>query len=107
MSDIKMEGVIMFYLNYNPDIEGVTLREQVELFKELNAEFIKELEIETCYRVAIVPTTKEASRVEKMDFAHPFPRFVPNNTDIRENEQNKLLIKQIMEKRYKTDEGDK
>ena len=101
MSENKMNGVIMFFLNYNPDIDGVSIRDQVELFKELNAGFIEELERETQYRVSIIPTTKEASRVEKLDFEHPFPRFVPNNVDIRETEQNKNFIKEIMERKFK------
>jgi len=99
----KGNGVIVFYLNYNPNIEGLSFKDQVEIFKELNADFIKQLEVESNYRVAIVPTTKESCRVEKMDFDHPFPRFVPNNVDVRENEQNRLLIKQFMEKKYKED----
>ena len=106
MSEKNMKGVVVFFINHNPDIEGVSFGDQIRLFKELNAEFIQKLEEESHYRVAIVPATKEACRVEKVDFEHPFPRFVPNNVDIKENEQNKLLIKQIMEKRYKSDEDD-
>ncbi|CAE7860279.1 unnamed protein product [Symbiodinium microadriaticum] len=103
----KMNGVIMFYLNYSPDIEGVSLREHVDIFKELNAEFIKQLESETYYRVVIVPTTNEASRVEKMDFDHPFPRFMPNSVDIQETEQNKKFIREIMEKKFVHKKEDK
>lgn len=103
----KSIGVIIFYLNYNPDIEGLSFKDQVEIFKELNSDFIKQLEVECNYRVAIVPTTKESCRVEKMDFDCPFPRFVPNNVDVRENEQNKLLIKKLIEKRYKNEEEKK
>lgn len=99
-------GVIVFFLNYNPEIEGVTFEEQIRMFKELNKEFIEFINGSTKYRVAIVPTTKEACRVEKIDFDSPFPRFVPNHADIKETEQNKILVRQIMEKRYRKDDDE-
>lgn len=104
MSENKTKGIIVFFLNYNSNIEGVSFKDQIDMFKELNSEFIKKIEEETNYRVSIVPTTKEASRIEKVDFDHPFPRFVPNNVDIRENEQNKMMVRQIMERKYKINE---
>jgi len=102
----NLKGVVVFFLNYNPDIEGVTFKEQIEMFKDLNSEFIKDIQEESNYLVSVVPTTKEACRVEKVDFDHPFPRFVPSNMDIRENEENKLMIRQIMEKKYKNNDED-
>jgi hypothetical protein len=32
---------------------------------------------ESNYQIMIVPTTKEACRVEKIDFDKPFPRYIP------------------------------
>jgi hypothetical protein len=39
----------------------------------------------------IVPTTKEASRIEKVDFEMPFPRFAPKAETNSASIVNKLL----------------
>jgi len=39
------------------------------------------------YQIVIVPTTKEATRIEKVDYEAPFPRLVP-----KANEKTKPII---------------
>lgn len=74
-----MQGVITFYLNY--DIEKQKAQELINVFKQENKELLEELP-KAGFFVAVVPTTNEATRVEKVDFEFPFPRFAPRKADI-------------------------
>ena len=61
-----------------------------EFCTKCNKELFDEIKESTQYRIAIVPTTKEACRIEKIDFDKPFPRFPPrNNIDSNRSSQSK------------------
>lgn len=68
-----MKGIIFIYINYQLE-NGQEGSQVAQMFKEINKELfdgIKEME----YNIVIVPCTKEACRVEKVDFDMPFPRY--------------------------------
>lgn len=72
-----MQGIVTFYVNVNPD-EGLDVTQTIELFRNANKELLESAK-ESDYQIAIVPTTKEACRVEKVDFDKPFPRAISLN----------------------------
>lgn len=72
----NLEGVIVFYVNFVKE-EQVNRLEYLKSVRELNQIWIDRIEQEGRYAVMMVPTVAEASRVEKIDFNAPFPRFVP------------------------------
>lgn len=77
-----MKGIVTFYVNIHPS-EGQDVAAIVEIFKTANKELIERVNKESDYVVAVVPTSKEACRVEKIDFEKPFPRSIPmNNREI-------------------------
>lgn len=73
-----MKGILTFYINFHPDL-GQDVSQTIEIFRQINKSLFDEINSESEYRVAIVPTTKEACRIEKIDFDKPFPRSVPKN----------------------------
>jgi hypothetical protein len=83
-----MQGIITFYINFHPDL-GQDVEKTIEIFKQMNKDLIDHINKDSGYLVAIVPTTKESCRIEKVDFDKPFPRFVPNYTNITDAEKRK------------------
>jgi hypothetical protein len=75
------KGFIVFYINFFPE-QGQNVDETITLIRNQNKALLDQLKADGEYDVMFVPTTKEASRVEKVDFDAPFPRFVPNSTKI-------------------------
>lgn len=70
---MKLKGIIFIYINYQLENgqDGVQVS---QMFKEINKNLfdgIKEMD----YNIVVVPCTKEACRVEKVDFDKPFPRY--------------------------------
>lgn len=63
-----MKGILVFYINYHPD-EGETASDCINFVHNQNLELIEALAVEADYRVMFVPTTHEACRVVKVDFA--------------------------------------
>lgn len=70
------KGILMFYINFVPD-SGVTVEQTTDLFRSQNKELLEKLKAAGDYEVMFVPTVKEATRVEKVDFDQPYPRFIP------------------------------
>jgi|GEM_PF-6538785 hypothetical protein len=84
-----MKGIVTFYINYHPDL-GQDLVQTIEVFKQVNKDLFEAIQNESEYRVAVVPTTKEACRIEKVDFDKAFPRFVPRtHSDLEYLERRK------------------
>lgn len=84
-----MKGIVTFYINIHPS-EGQDIATVIELFKQQNKEVFDKINQESDYVAAIVPTTKEACRVEKVDFDKPFPRSVPmTNKEIERIEKRR------------------
>lgn len=89
-----MIGIITFYINFHPELEQ-DVQQTIDMFRLCNKELFDEIKESTQYRIAIVPTTKEACRIEKIDFDKPFPRFSPrNNMDSNRSLQSKEVSKQ-------------
>lgn len=74
--DSACKGFISIFLNFHPELK-LDVNSVVALTQAVNEEAIKEIAADAQFDVIIVPTTKEASRVEKVDYDSPFPRFVP------------------------------
>lgn len=84
-----MKGIVTFYINIHPT-EGQDIATIVEVFKTANKDLLERVNKESDYVVAVVPTTKEACRVEKIDFEKPFPRSIPmNNKEIEALEKRR------------------
>ena len=76
-----MKGIMTFYMNVE-EVDDGKESEYLDLMKRTNADLIQKLE-ESGYGVMIVPVEKESSRVEKIDFNMPFPRYIlPQSHDI-------------------------
>lgn len=83
-----MKGIITFYINYQPGL-GQVAEQCIEVFRSCNKDLIEKIHNETGYHVAVIPTTNESCRLERMDFDKPFPRFVPYHVDIAEVERRR------------------
>jgi hypothetical protein len=55
--------------------------EVMPMVYKINEEAIRIIAEDGQYQLMIVPTTKEASRIEKVDYEMPFPRFVPKKIE--------------------------
>jgi hypothetical protein len=62
-----MKGIITFYINYHPE-ENQNPKDLVELFKEINKDLLENINKEQKYGIAIIPTTKESCRIDKINF---------------------------------------
>ena len=81
MADKKLKGIAVLYVNLFPDL-GQQLEPTLIMVKEMNRPLIKKLSMDAKYACLIIPTTKEASRVEKIDYDAPFPRYMPQSADV-------------------------
>lgn len=80
-----MKGILIFYVNTHPD-QNIQPAAMVEMFKAANKELIDRVNKESDYQIAFFPCTKEACRVEKVDFDQPFPRYSPRSHHDLNNE---------------------
>lgn len=88
MGGTRLNGIIVFYINFFPE-NGQDAETTINLVRNQN-KALEERVKESGYDLMFVPTTKEASRVEKIDFDQPFPRYVKNNVDpISKDEDSK------------------
>lgn len=71
-----LTGVITMFINFSTEMD-VDVAETLNLIREVNKEIFEEIEKNAGYKVLMVPTTKEGSRIEKIDWDLPFPRIVP------------------------------
>lgn len=78
-----MRGFITFFVNYHPELNQ-TADEIVNMHKIHNKVVVEKVQ-EAGYEVMFVACTKEACRVEKVDFDQPFPRYVPGRNRLIEN----------------------
>ena len=62
-----MKGIIVIYVNYHPE-DGETAADCINFIHNQNKELIEAMAREADYRAMFVPTTKEACRIEKIDF---------------------------------------
>ena len=82
---MALKGFITFYVNFFPEL-GQDVKSTLDLALSYNKEAIEKIRAAD-YEVMFVATTKEASRIEKIDLDKPHPRFIPsgkvevNNSD--------------------------
>lgn len=81
-----MKGFIVFFVNFFPE-QGQDVEATINVIRNQNKAIIDKITTETGYEVMFVPTTKEATRVEKVDFDKPFPRFMRGATPVLETEE--------------------
>jgi hypothetical protein len=77
---MALKGFITFYINFFPEL-GQDVKPILDLTQNYNKEVIDKLRA-VDYEVMFVPTTKEASRVEKVDLDQPHPRFVTGKVEL-------------------------
>lgn len=85
----NINGILMLYMNMESGLSDEETERRMEVFKRFNKDLIEGINNSTSYKVMIVPTTKEACRIEKVDFDLPFPRFVSRHVDIAEIERRR------------------
>jgi hypothetical protein len=99
-----MNGIIVFYMNFHPEHNQDPLQ-AIDLLRKVNQELFDKINKDGHYNVAIVPCTKEACRVEKIDFDKPFPRYASKtHVDLNEDEKRKLERERIRLENRKTGE---
>ena len=80
-----MKGIVVFYINFESfDLEKIT--PILKLIKSENQPIVDKV-LEDGYSVMFVATQNEASRVEKIDFDMPFPRYIAPHMDITKHEE--------------------
>lgn len=72
----KLKGIITFYINFHPEHDQ-DVQASIDIVFKANKEVIDRINAGGDYLVMVIPTTKEACRVEKVDFEKPFPRYLP------------------------------
>jgi len=103
-----LKGVMMVYVNYFPELNQ-TLEGTVNFAKSINAELYDKIR-ENGYEVMFIGTTKEGTRVEKIDFDAPFPRSIlpkmdiVDYSDIEKSIKTRLINKNISLKMKNVDE---
>jgi hypothetical protein len=79
----EFKGFMSLFVNFHPEVR-LDVQETINLIKTLNAESISKIVEDGQYQLIFVPTTKEASRIEKVDLESPFPRFISRNVSKRD-----------------------
>ncbi len=100
-----LKGFITLYVNFWPDV-GIDTKEVLNLIRTLNQESLSAIAQDGQFQFMIVPTMKEASRVEKVDLDDPFPRLVPKAVEARKKKINVLAPKVAVNKTVKRDDDD-
>ncbi len=70
-----MKGIICFYINFHPEYQQ-DVQATIDIVLKANQQLFEKIHKDSDYEVMVVPTTKEACRVEKIDFDKPFPRYM-------------------------------
>jgi hypothetical protein len=93
-----MKGIIAFYINFHPEYNQ-DIQTSIEVVIKANQSVMEKINNESEYLIMLVPTTKEACRVEKIDFDKPFPRFLTRtHLDIEAYDKKKAEKEQQKEK---------
>lgn len=90
-------GFINLFVNFQPEVK-LDVKETMNLIKEINLESLEKINQDGQYTIVIVPTTKEASRVQKIDLDAPFPRFIPKSINSQSKNQKNQKIEDQDEK---------
>lgn len=87
----EFKGILVFFVNFNPEVNA-DIPETLKLIKETNKEICDEIEEDGRYKILIIPTVKEGSRIEKVDWDMPFPRIIPGGSDSCEEESEDPIM---------------
>jgi CO dehydrogenase/acetyl-CoA synthase gamma subunit (corrinoid Fe-S protein) len=86
-----MNGIIVFYINFHHDL-NLDIQSTIDFVYRINQANIERIHKDSGYQVMIVPTQKEACRVEKIDFDKPFPRYAKkSHIDFAEEDRRAAL----------------
>ena len=77
----RLKGIVVFFVNLYPDL-GQDVKMTMSTYKQMSKPLIDSMTSDGRYVPIFAPVHKEATRIEKVDFDAPFPRFNPNNEDI-------------------------
>lgn len=77
----KLKGVIVWFINMYPDL-GQSVDHTLHMIKEMNKPLMERLAADGRYVCLMIPTTKEATRIEKVDYDAPFPRYKAKSYDV-------------------------
>lgn len=97
-----MKGLLCFYVNFYPDL-GQNDRDTLAFIREFNSELIEKVHGEGEYQVMFIPVTKEGTRLEKVDFDKPFPRFKPPGSMEIDDDGKVITTPVIVEKEDEDD----
>lgn len=78
-AESKFQGIINLYINFHPEMVDIDHDKMIEAVRSLNEETFQKISEDGRYEIMVIPTTKEATRIDKVDFEFPFPRFVPKS----------------------------
>jgi len=81
MAEKKLHGVVVLYVNMYPDL-GQDIEVTMKMVKEMNKPLVDRLDEDGRYVVLFIPTTKEATRIEKVDYNAPYPRYMAKSADV-------------------------
>lgn len=70
-----MNGFITLFINFT-DSNDLDQDKVLKIIKDLNKKSLDKIASDNQYDIMFVPTTKEATRVQKVDYNMPFPRLV-------------------------------
>ncbi len=80
-----LKGLITLFINF-PTEMNIDIAKTLELVRNANKETFDTVDEDGRYKILIVPTSKEGSRAEKVDWGSPFPRMVSGAT-VRANDE--------------------
>lgn len=92
----EQKGILNYYL-YMPGDAG---QEQqtilIDLFLKINAASFEKINRDSGYQIMIIPImVREATRIEKIDFENPFPRYAKKtHIDFVEEDRREALRNQ-------------
>lgn len=85
-----LKGVISIFVNFHPEM-NLDIPDIMNMIQKINSESLSATQQDGQYQVLLIPTTKEASRAEKVDWDMPFPRFVPKMQGRRNTVPKKVV----------------
>lgn len=74
-----IKGFLTFYINFDPEMAQGNIQQWLDLAAHYNKAALDRIRAEN-YEIVWVATTREASRVEKVDLDMPHPRVVHGTT---------------------------
>ena len=105
MAKSKLNGVIFWFVNLYPD-SGQSVKDTMTMMRDMNQPLLERLAEDGRYVCFMIPTTKEATRVVKIDYNAPYPLYMPRSADVHkfglqpqqvEQKPKKVFLKEVEE----------